>query len=40
MISAVGSPIGESDAVLAVASAQLVFASKVCYLAHQTLLVA
>ena len=29
MISAVGSPIGESDAVLAVASAQLVFASKV-----------
>ena len=31
MISAVGSPIGESDAVLAVASAQLVFASKVCF---------
>ena len=35
MISAVGSPIGESDAVLAVASAQLK-----CTLAHRTLLVA
>ena len=31
MISAVGSPIGESDAVLAVAFAQLVCASKVCF---------